>query len=213
MPASAMYQVRRQQARVVLANFLAERRWSGPWVAEGDGHCAIYAEEQVHSLPFGQMMRRRQSIARWIRNHLDHPVYQWSSYNRALDLSSISRRERRSNMRKTARHLVSKAIVAAEMVPRSAWLDAVSLQALAVRRGQPLIVLEERFRSSATGFSRYFLPMIFFHDGKDVIYDFGDDTEGTVRGVLESYPEARIDPGDDDEEEEDDDDEEEEEDE
>ena len=78
------------------------------------------------------------------------------------------------------------------MVPRSAWLDAVSLQALAVRRGQPLIVLEERFRCSATGFSRYFLPMIFFHDGKDVIYDFGDDTEGTVRGVLESYPEARM---------------------
>ena len=187
-----MSQVRRQAARVALANFLADVGWSGPWASRGDGHCAVYAEGWVYHLPFDQVMRARRWAARWIYQNLDDSVYQWSMLNRAVDWTTRSVRERRGGMRLTARRLVSKSLAPSSSVPRRSWLDAAALQALAVRRGQPLIVLEERLRPSATGFSRFFLPMVFFPDGQDVIYDYGDDTEGTVRGVLESYPGARM---------------------
>ena len=38
MNASAMGVIDKQAARVALANFLADVRWSGPWKSLGDGH-------------------------------------------------------------------------------------------------------------------------------------------------------------------------------
>ncbi len=62
---------------------------------------------------------------------------------------------RRKLMRRIARDLVQTCLLDEDQpVPQNAWIGAVSLQALAYKRGQPLVVLSERKRPSANSVFR-----------------------------------------------------------
>ena len=182
----------KQAARVVLANFLADVRWSGPWKSLPDGHCGIYAEHECYEMPLDEMMRVRRWISRWIRKNLDHSVHRWS--DRMSQLEPLDVYPRRKLMRRTARDLVQKRLLDEDQpVPQNAWIGAVSLQALAYKRGQPLVILSEREHPSANSvFSQHFMVIVYWPDGRDMLYDAGDDTEVTVRNVLANSPQARM---------------------
>ena len=77
-------------------------------------------------------------------------------------------------------------------VVNGAYLGAPSMQALACEDGRPVVILQERNRPDAEGFSRYFMAMIHMPDADDMRYEAGSNTEAVVYEVLEKYPNARI---------------------
>ena len=54
-----------------------------------------------------------------------------------------------------------------------------------------MVILQERLRNEAEGFSRHFVAVIHMPDADDLRWEFGSNTEAVVYGVLQNNPNAR----------------------